>query len=688
MKKYRFICALAVGGLFLLSNSCTKDSSMDNSFPGKIVTLSVTAEKESTRTYIDENSKIRWNETGERIGVFYAKESNAAAITRYASTADDYIVKDNGAAVFSLMADSEYAGYFWAFYPGTEAAVGVSLTEVPLIIPAVQTPTETSFDPQADLLVCQSVATAVENTVNFSFHRVVAFAKMTLKGIAPNEKISTITLTAPGTTLAGSCTANLLDGSVNYSPADGSSTETLTLAMNGRMASGEDLVWFSVMPADLSGKKLTVEVVTETNIYRKEIDFTDKTLKFEAARVSEFIISGLTPVKRDVYKLMTRTSELKFGDKIVIGRNNFSGETRLMSKNKFLTSLEPRWYASTDKLVVVDENLQIMDLPSDTQIITLKEGYDRTTFSMETAEGYLNAGVNTEDELMMDVQSDVTKAASWTISCDGGIARIYSADLPTRALSGSGSTSYFNLTSSPDNVYIYYCSMGGSSAPLTALPTPTGLSATASGRTVTISWSPVDGSASYDIICGTETKTEVVGTTAQFEMAEYATQYTVSVIANPADTEINTKSLAATTTVTTEADPNGGQTTNTAVFDFKTIAESPKRPDTPDGLQTEDGNLVVTTRGTWKSDNSGIFLGTDKEITIEGQNGKKVIKIVMTPGTGSAIKISSWSTDVMNDGTYDEGSYTWQRDEGTTPRYVEFKALSASTIGKIEVTYE
>lgn len=60
----------------------------------------------------------------------------------------------------------------------------------------------------------------------------------------------------------------------------------------------------------------------------------------------------------------------------------------------------------------------------------------------------------------------------------------------------------------------------------------------------------------------------------------------------------------------------------------------------------------------------------------------------MTPGTGSAIKISSWSTDVMNDGTYDEGSYTWQRDEGTTPRYVEFKALSASTIGKIEVTYE
>lgn len=261
---------------------------------------------------------------------------------------------------------------------------------------------------------------------------------------------------------------------------------------------------------------------------------------------------------------MTRTSELKFGDKIVIGRNNFSGETRLMSKNKFSTSLEPRWYASTDELVVVDESLQIMDLSSDTQIITLKEGYDRTTFSMETAEGYLNAGVNTEDELMMDVQSDVTKAASWTISCDGGIARIYSADKTTRALSGSSSTSYFNLTTSPGNVYIYYCSMGGSSAPLTALPTPTGLSATASGKTVTVAWNPVDGAASYDVTCGTEVKQGVLEATVEFEMAEYAVQYNVSVIANPADPETNTSSLAATTTVSTEADPNAGQVANTA----------------------------------------------------------------------------------------------------------------------------
>lgn len=178
MKKYRFIiCGLVVWGLCSLSSSCTKDSSTDPPpFSGKTVTLTVTAEKETTRTYVDENNKIHWSETGERIGVFYAKESDAGVL-RYATTADDYTVKDNGAAVFSLMADSEYAGYFWAFYPGMETSAGITLTEVPLVIPAQQTPTETSFDPQADLLISKYVVTAVDNTVNFSFHRVVAFAK-------------------------------------------------------------------------------------------------------------------------------------------------------------------------------------------------------------------------------------------------------------------------------------------------------------------------------------------------------------------------------------------------------------------------------------------------------------------------------------------------------------------------------
>ncbi|WP_444100077.1 hypothetical protein, partial [Alistipes putredinis] len=80
------------------------------------MTLTVTAEKETTRTYVDENNKIHWSETGERIGVFYAKESDAGVL-RYATTADDYTVKDNVATLINKKKNSEYEGYFRAFSP-------------------------------------------------------------------------------------------------------------------------------------------------------------------------------------------------------------------------------------------------------------------------------------------------------------------------------------------------------------------------------------------------------------------------------------------------------------------------------------------------------------------------------------------------------------------------------------------
>ena len=107
-------------------------------------------------------------------------------------------------------------------------------------------------------------------------------------------------------------------------------------------------------------------------------------------------------------------------------------------------------------------------------------------------------------------------------------------------------------------------------------------------------------------------KQGVLEATVEFEMAEYAVQYNVSVIANPADPETNTSSLAATTTVSTEADPNAGQVANTALFDFATMAASPEKPDSPDGVMTEDGCLMILTRGSWQSEGLGVFLGSGK----------------------------------------------------------------------------
>ena len=45
--------------------------------------------------------------------------------------------------------------------------------------------------------------------------------------------------------------------------------------------------------------------------------------------------------------------------------------------------------------------------------------------------------------------------------------------------------------------------------------------------------------------------------------------------------------------------------------------------------------LMILTRGSWQSEGLGVFLGSGKTISIEGQNGKQITQIVMTPGTGT-----------------------------------------------------
>lgn len=70
---------------------------------------------------------------------------------------------------------------------------------------------------------------------------------------------------------------------------------------------------------------------------------------------------------------------------------------------------------------------------------------------------------------------------------------------------------------------------------------------------VTLSWEAVEGADKYNVTCGTDIVL-VEGTSYQFT-GDYATEYTFTVVALPADETLNTASDAATVTVTTENEP-------------------------------------------------------------------------------------------------------------------------------------
>ena len=98
---------------------------------------------------------------------------------------------------------------------------------------------------------------------------------------------------------------------------------------------------------------------------------------------------------------------------------------------------------------------------------------------------------------------------------------------------------------------------GDTPAEPTKLDTPS-VSGLVSGNTATISWQTIAGAKDYSVsLNGTFLQTVETAYIVLTDLA-YSTTYSVSVVANPADSSANTASDAGTASFTTEADPNAG----------------------------------------------------------------------------------------------------------------------------------
>ena len=116
------------------------------------------------------------------------------------------------------------------------------------------------------------------------------------------------------------------------------------------------------------------------------------------------------------------------------------------------------------------------------------------------------------------------------------------------------------MDSGDEFVVVYNGPIGnGGSAPAepTKLVTPS-VSSLVSGNEATISWQPIAGAKDYSVsLNGTLLQTVETAYIVISDL-EYSTTYSVSVVANPADSTANTASDAGTASFTTEADPNAG----------------------------------------------------------------------------------------------------------------------------------
>lgn len=641
---YKYL--LAVATVAMAFTSCSKDEISDPSIEAQKVTFTVTSDSNletapASRTEFDEETgQMNWSADGEALEVIQILGSEISHATTEAYTIENRVARFQ--VTFDALTGSEpYDLTYSAVYPAVNYSNKESdPTKFRIKLPAAQTPTETGFDPNADLLLAKPETRTVQpvegEELNFRFKRVAAIAKMTLKGIPAGEKLAKVELTA-SQPMAGYSRTNLKTGEIydiGYYKE-----ETMTLTLNDRETTGRDVIWFTSLPCVFGeGDSFTVKAYTDKATYEKTVSFsTPEAFKFVSGGLTRFGITGMTRTESvvDEYVLLTNVADLSVGDQIII-TSGTDGAVKAIS-----TTQNKNNRAATD--IEIASNT-ITTIPANAQIITLETGMEANTFAFHVvgdATGYLYAA--SSDSNHLKTQDNIDGNASWVIEVsETGIATIKArGDSTNNWLRYNASNKLFSCyaeTSSQQDVYIFY----KAGTPKTALDAPANVeTALEDANTVYVGWDAVQGAASYTVSFEPATiEPRTIESTGeayytQLFTLDYATEYTVSVVANPADTENYKASAPATATFTTGENPNvtytqikdlvdGGTynvkdamvvatSTNGFILQDETGAIFVYRP-----TETPATGSIVTLSGSVSSYNKGLQFAKGATVTVTG----------------------------------------------------------------------
>lgn len=561
---YKYL--LAVATVAMAFTSCSKDEISDPSIEVQKVTFTVTSGSDletppASRTEFDEETgHMNWSAEGEALEVIQILGSEISHATTEAYTIENRMARFQ--VTFDALTGSEpYDLTYSAVYPAVNYSEDTKKTyeEFRIKLPAAQTPTETGFDPNADLLLAKPETRTVQpvegEELNFRFKRVAAIAKMTLKDIPAGEKLAKVELTA-SQPMAGYSRTNLKTGEIydiGYYKE-----ETMTLTLNDRETTGKDVIWFTSLPCVFGeGDSFTVKAYTDKATYEKTVSFSaPEAFKFVSGGLTRFGITGMTRTENavDEYVLLTNVADLSVGDQIII-TSGTDGAVKAIS-----TTQNNNNRGATD--IEIASNT-ITTIPANAQIITMETGMEANTFAFHVegdVTGYLYAASSSKNYLR--TQDNIDGNASWAIDiAESGVATIKAqGDYTRNLLQYNNSNTLFSCYSSKQqDVYIFY----KAGTPKTALDAPANVeTALEDANTVYVGWDAVQGAASYTVSFEPATiEPRTIVNTGEASYAEsftldYATEYTVSVVTNPADTENYKASAPATATFTTGENPN------------------------------------------------------------------------------------------------------------------------------------
>ena len=280
------------------------------------VRMSVVAEHDTRTSLNVASNSIGWS-AGDRVVVIESDD-------RYA-VSDAAIIDDDGRAHFEVLfskMSSDDGFYYDAVYPASSVTFdeGVYGELVKVMLPAVQSPTATSFDAAADILVSQRVSTERQpESLKMRFKRLVAMGELTLQGMPEGAEISSVVLRMPSRVVVAGCNlVNCLGGEVvEYGYEDGSSALTITPAAPLAVTAP---IYFTCNPFILdAGEVFDIEVTTTDGAtYSRSVTVpAGRNLTFAEGDLAHFTVDMTTATNVDGY-MFRRVSEVTSGKAYII----------------------------------------------------------------------------------------------------------------------------------------------------------------------------------------------------------------------------------------------------------------------------------------------------------------------------------------------------------------------------------
>jgi len=487
-----------------------------------------------TRTELDGTS-INWS-AGDKLSVVVNNSIKTSNALESATTTASFTVKDVTAS------DSVSVYTIQAVYPAdaNKEPRGTNYPNVYKIETAtMQTPSTTSFDGAADMLVAKEVTTTEQpSELKMQFTRLVALGEMTLTEFTPESAIKSVTFSTstPDVALTGRSYVNLSTTEVEYG-YNTQAFKNVVLNYDGTEDWSKGYtIYFTCFPAELTTDFTVVVETTDGTEYTKTVTLDGKTLSFTAGDMTRFKVNmeGTKVVVAD----NTDVLDLDFTGRPVSTSYGDWGSVDGNTSAKYAGNSAGG--NNSIQLRSKNNNSGIVTTVSGGKVTKVVVTWNSNTTVGRTLDVY---GKNTAYVAATDLY-DSTKQGTLlgSIVCGTSTELIIDGVYQYIGMRSNDGAMYI------DKIQITWAEMtADDEVPAEPLAKPSDLKAEVTENTIKVSWAAVTGATSYKVSINDDEKTTdtTEDTNYTFTDLTAGTEYTISVVAL-GDGETTTDSEEAT----------------------------------------------------------------------------------------------------------------------------------------------